>query len=123
MVSITLPDGSIREYDGAVCGADVAAFARLAAAVDEDGPPVRCADAVTGARVLGVFCRASTFDAAGTHTDGEGAGATKRVAVCLVNTANRTVQVVKSHLQAVDHPAPVSFPEGRYLKCLYAIVS
>lgn len=37
--------------------------------------------------------------------------------------ANRTVQVVKSHLQAVDHPAPVSFPEGRYLKCLYAIVS
>jgi len=38
------------------------------------------------------------------------------------SAARRTVQVVKSHMQAIDHPAPVSFPEGRYLKCLFAIV-
>ena len=42
MVSITLPDGSIREYDGAVCGADVAAsigpgLAKAAVMVKVDG--------------------------------------------------------------------------------------
>ena len=36
--------------------------------------------------------------------------------------AYRTVQVIRSHTQAVDHPSPVSFPEGRYLKCFFAIV-
>ena len=39
------------------------------------------------------------------------------------SAAGRTVQIVKSHLQAVDHPVPVSFPEGRYLKCLFGVVS
>tara|TARA_A100001037_G_scaffold273687_1_gene270811 strand:- start:935 stop:2131 length:1197 start_codon:yes stop_codon:yes gene_type:complete len=38
------------------------------------------------------------------------------------SAAGRAVQIVKSHLQAIDHPAPVSFPEGRYLKCLFGIV-
>jgi 23S rRNA (cytosine1962-C5)-methyltransferase len=38
-------------------------------------------------------------------------------------SAGRTVQIVKSHLQAVDHPSPVSFPEGRYLKCLFGVVN
>jgi 23S rRNA (cytosine1962-C5)-methyltransferase len=38
------------------------------------------------------------------------------------SSARRTVQIVKSHLQAVDHPSPVSFPEGRYLKCLFGVV-
>jgi 23S rRNA (cytosine1962-C5)-methyltransferase len=37
--------------------------------------------------------------------------------------AGRNVQIVKSHLQAIDHPSPVSFPEGRYLKCLFGVVS
>ena len=37
--------------------------------------------------------------------------------------AGRNVQIVKSHLQAVDHPSPVSFPEGRYLKCLFGLVT
>ena len=39
------------------------------------------------------------------------------------SAAGRNVQIVKSHLQAVDHPSPVSFPEGRYLKCLFGVVS
>ncbi|HCK09654.1 MAG: rRNA large subunit methyltransferase I [Gemmatimonadetes bacterium] len=39
------------------------------------------------------------------------------------SAAGRTVQIVKSHLQAVDHPSPVSFPEGRYLKCLFGVAS
>jgi 23S rRNA (cytosine1962-C5)-methyltransferase len=39
------------------------------------------------------------------------------------SSARRTVQIVKSHMQAVDHPSPVSFPEGRYLKCLFGIVN
>lgn len=39
------------------------------------------------------------------------------------SAAGRNVQIVKSHLQAIDHPSPVSFPEGRYLKCLFGIVS
>ncbi len=34
----------------------------------------------------------------------------------------RELQIVKSHLQAVDHPVPVTFPEGRYLKCFFGIV-
>ena len=37
-------------------------------------------------------------------------------------SAGRTVQIVKSHLQAIDHPSPVTFPEGRYLKCLFGVV-
>jgi len=37
--------------------------------------------------------------------------------------AGKTVQIVRSHLQSVDQPVPVSFPEGRYLKCLFGIVS
>ena len=36
--------------------------------------------------------------------------------------AGRTVQVIRSHTQAIDHPTPVSFPEGRYLKCFFAVV-
>ncbi len=36
--------------------------------------------------------------------------------------ANRTVQVLRSHTQAIDHPSPVNFPEGRYLKCFFAVV-
>lgn len=39
------------------------------------------------------------------------------------SAARRNVQIVKSHLQAIDHPSPVSFPEGRYLKCLFGIVT
>ena len=36
--------------------------------------------------------------------------------------AHRTVQVIRSHMQAIDHPSPVNFPEGRYLKCFFATV-
>ncbi|MDA0746381.1 MAG: class I SAM-dependent rRNA methyltransferase [bacterium] len=36
--------------------------------------------------------------------------------------AKREVQIVKSHLQAVDHPTSTAFPEGRYLKCLFGVV-
>ncbi len=35
----------------------------------------------------------------------------------------REIQIVKTHLQAVDHPVSVSFPEGQYLKCLIGIVN
>ena len=37
--------------------------------------------------------------------------------------AHRSVQIIRSHLQAVDHPSPVNFPEGRYLKCFFAVVT
>jgi 23S rRNA (cytosine1962-C5)-methyltransferase len=36
--------------------------------------------------------------------------------------SRRNLHIVKSHLQAVDHPALTAFPEGRYLKCLFGIV-
>ena len=36
--------------------------------------------------------------------------------------ARREVQVIRTHLQAVDHPTPSAFPEGRYLKCLFCSV-
>jgi len=36
--------------------------------------------------------------------------------------ARRELQIVKSHLQAVDHPVSAAFPEGRYLKCFFGIV-
>lgn len=36
--------------------------------------------------------------------------------------ARRELQIVKSHLQAVDHPVCTAFPEGRYLKCFFGIV-
>jgi 23S rRNA (cytosine1962-C5)-methyltransferase len=35
--------------------------------------------------------------------------------------ARRELRIVKSHLQAVDHPAFTAFPEGRYLKCLFGV--
>jgi 23S rRNA (cytosine1962-C5)-methyltransferase len=34
----------------------------------------------------------------------------------------RELQIVKSHLSAVDHPVSATFPEGRYLKCFFGIV-
>ncbi len=37
--------------------------------------------------------------------------------------ARRELRIVKSHLQAVDHPAFAAFPEGRYLKCFFGVVS
>lgn len=36
--------------------------------------------------------------------------------------ARRELRIVKSHLQAVDHPAVTTFPEGRYLKCFFGVV-
>jgi len=36
--------------------------------------------------------------------------------------AQRDLQIVKTHLQAVDHPVSISFPEGRYLKCFFGVV-
>ena len=36
--------------------------------------------------------------------------------------AQRELQIVKTHLQAVDHPVSISFPEGRYLKCFFGVV-
>jgi 23S rRNA (cytosine1962-C5)-methyltransferase len=35
--------------------------------------------------------------------------------------ANRNLQVIKTHLNSVDHPAFAAFPEGRYLKCFFCI--
>ncbi len=37
--------------------------------------------------------------------------------------AGRELRIVKSHLQAVDHPVLASFPEGRYLKCFFAVAA
>lgn len=36
--------------------------------------------------------------------------------------AGRNVQVVRSHLQSVDHPTLLAFPEGQYLKCFFCVV-
>jgi len=38
------------------------------------------------------------------------------------SAAGRELRIVRTHLQAVDHPVSSAFPEGRYLKCLYALV-
>jgi 23S rRNA (cytosine1962-C5)-methyltransferase len=38
------------------------------------------------------------------------------------SAARREVQVIRTHLQAVDHPVSSAFPEGRYLKCLFCSV-
>ena len=37
--------------------------------------------------------------------------------------ARRQVQIVKTHLNSVDHPTFVAFPEGRYLKCFFCVVT
>jgi 23S rRNA (cytosine1962-C5)-methyltransferase len=36
--------------------------------------------------------------------------------------AGRRVQVVKTHLQSIDHPGYIAFTEGRYLKCFFCRV-
>jgi 23S rRNA (cytosine1962-C5)-methyltransferase len=35
----------------------------------------------------------------------------------------RSVQVIKTHLNSIDHPGFVAFPEGRYLKCFFCVVT
>lgn len=35
---------------------------------------------------------------------------------------HRDFRIVRGHLQAVDHPVTVTFPEGRYLKSVFGIV-
>jgi 23S rRNA (cytosine1962-C5)-methyltransferase len=35
----------------------------------------------------------------------------------------RCIQVIKTHLNSVDHPGFVAFPEGRYLKCFFCVVT
>lgn len=35
----------------------------------------------------------------------------------------RQIQVIKTHLNSIDHPGFVAFPEGRYLKCFFCVVT
>jgi len=35
----------------------------------------------------------------------------------------RSIQVIKTHLNSIDHPGFVAFPEGRYLKCFFCVVT
>lgn len=35
----------------------------------------------------------------------------------------KKIQVIKTHLNSVDHPGYVAFPEGRYLKCFFCVVT
>jgi len=35
--------------------------------------------------------------------------------------AHRNLQVIKTHLNSVDHPSFAAFPEGRYLKCFFCV--
>lgn len=37
--------------------------------------------------------------------------------------AHRSVQIVKTHLNSVDHPTFVAFPEGHYFKCFFCVVT
>ncbi|MBT4141513.1 MAG: class I SAM-dependent rRNA methyltransferase [Candidatus Latescibacteria bacterium] len=35
----------------------------------------------------------------------------------------RDIQVIKTHFTSIDHPGFVAFPEGRYLKCFFCVVT